>query len=168
MKEKSSKLERRAPLECPVCARTCLGPQGLVAHLSAKHPEFYQDPAPEPGKAPRITVKLPKVEPVLGDPAGTQVLAGLDLSPRDLIDAAIAKLRDKLANVRDEIARLGHLQADEADLARQLDEVTKSRAAFSKPEDAITPATAAFLLNEQHELPRNAKATRPKTRSAAG
>jgi hypothetical protein len=160
----AKRFSRSSPLQCPVCARTCLGPQGLLAHISARHPDFENDPAPEPegmAKTPKVDVRI---QGELERHVTTMAAATQELSPAELIDAAINKLKEKLAVVRNEIARLSALQAEEADLSRQLEEVTKSRAAFGKPE-AVDPAV--YFLNEQHE-DKAPKAAKPKTRSAGG
>jgi hypothetical protein len=109
---------------CPVlgCGKISPRPQGLSAHVRNAHPEHWKKYGTKPAPAPETpTQSVPTTNPA-------------PTSPLEHLDLAITVLRNKQEAARAEIERLTALQAEEADLARQLEALTQARAAFGPGE----------------------------------
>ena len=117
-------------LSCPVmgCGKISPRPQGLSAHVRNAHPEHWKKFGTKPGTASETPTQSVQVT----DPAPT--------SPLEHLDLAITLLRNKQEAARAEIQRLTALEAEEADITRQLEALIQARAAFA-PDEATTTSS---------------------------
>jgi hypothetical protein len=115
---------------CPVvgCGKTSPRSQGLSAHVRNAHPEHWKKYGTKPATASET--------PIQSIPATTPA----PTSPLEHIDAAISGLKKRQEAAHAEIERLTALQAEEADITRQLEALTQARAAFA-PAETTTSAT---------------------------
>jgi hypothetical protein len=105
---------------CPVmgCGKISSRSQGLSAHVRNAHPEHWKKYGTKPAAEPETsTQSIQKTTPT-------------PTSPLEYLDVAITGLKSKLESVRADIQRLAGLEADEADITRQLEALTRARAAF--------------------------------------
>ena len=112
---------------CPVmgCGKISPRSQGLSAHVRNAHPEHWKKYGAKPATAP----ETPALSVQITNPAPT--------SPLEYLDAAIAGLKNKRDTAHAEIQRSKALEAEEADITRQLEALTQARAAFV-PEETTT------------------------------
>ena len=105
---------------CPVigCGKISPRSQGLSAHVRNAHPEHWRKYGAKPAASPETST--PSV----------QITTPIPTSPLEYLDVAITGLRSKQESVRADIQRLTGLEAEEADITRQLEALTKARAAF--------------------------------------
>ena len=101
------------------CGKISPRPQGLSAHVRNGHPEHWK----KYGSKPAATQETPTKSVAITNPAPS--------SPLEHLDLAITVLRNKQEAARAEIQRLTALEAEEADITRQLEALTQARAAFA-------------------------------------
>jgi len=120
---------------CPVIACGKISPrsQGLSAHVRNAHPEHWKKYGTKPAATPETSAQ--SVQTTTPTPA----------SPLEYLDVAIAGLRSRQESVRADIRRLTALEAEEADITRQLEALTQARAAFAPGEATTSGDTGATV-----------------------
>ena len=145
---------RSQKLQCPFCSTISTRGTGLSAHVRAQHAREYGKWNKNPNRLPEAAAAAsPQQEPrrnrslhavrspapvevrkaaVSAQPPKEQPLGSgtIPTSPLEYLDVAITGLRSKQESVRADIQRLTGLEAEEADITRQLEALTKARAAF--------------------------------------
>ena len=120
---------------CPVmgCGKISPRPQGLAAHVRNAHPEHWK----KFGTKPATVSETPT--------QSVQTTNAAPNSPLEHLELAITVLRNKQEAGRAEIQRLTGLQAEEADITRQLEALTQARAAFAPGQATTAGDTGATV-----------------------
>jgi hypothetical protein len=116
---------------CPVmgCGKISPRSQGLSAHVRNAHPEHWKKYGTKPPAKPETST--PSV----------QTTAPTPTSPLEYLDIAITGLKSRRESVRADIQRLTALEAEDADITRQLEALTQARAAFVPAETTASTDT---------------------------
>jgi hypothetical protein len=127
--------ENMNTFSCPVigCGKISPRSQGLSAHVRNAHPEHWKKYGTKPATASETPTQ------------SVQTTSPIPTSPLEHLDLAITVLRNKQEAARAEIQRLTALEAEEADIARQLEALTQARAAFGPGEATTSSETVATV-----------------------